>query len=371
MGSKRINGEGSVYRYGKGWQACITIGIDGAGRQIRKRRNAQNQREALLLLEELRDQYFGQNPIIESDVTVAEFLESWLDGFVRVEREESTHENYATTVRLHIAPHVGRYRLDKLTPVHVQNMLTTMERRKVGSRTRQNAYAILKAALSHAFRLGMVRTNAAGPVQKPRHERQPIRPLSVDEVALLVTETETDRLRALYVLAVSTGMRQEELFGLRWKNVDFDKGTVFVCEASVQVAGRIVTKKPKSKAGTRTIELTDSAIDALRHRQSVAMQEGNAASELVFCAPEGGHVYRTTFAQRYWRPLLSSLKIEHRGFHHLRHTYATIALSSGVPVNEVAAIMGHAKPSTTMDIYGQVLETYQARSVAVMSKLLG
>jgi integrase len=101
------------------------------------------------------------------------------------------------------------------------------------------------------------------------------------------------------------------------------------------------------------------------------MRQGNAASPLVFCSPRGGILRRSDFRVRHWNPLLKLLGLDHRGMHHLRHTYATLALGTGVPVHVVARVLGHSKPSITLDIYSHVLSSQQAEATEAMRRLFG
>jgi integrase len=172
-------------------------------------------------------------------------------------------------------------------------------------------------------------------------------------------------------LAITTGMRQGELFGLEWRRIEFSASRLRVEQAVAEVNGVLHIRKPKTKRGLRTINLTPDTLAALDAHRTLILKRGRAASALVFPAIEGGPQSRINFGHRFWRPLLTRTELDYRGAHNLRHTYATIALGAGVPVHVVSQIMGHSKPSITHDIYAHVLQADQQHATTAMTRIFG
>ncbi|WP_243422848.1 tyrosine-type recombinase/integrase [Micromonospora globispora] len=159
-----------------------------------------------------------------------------------------------------------------------------------------------------------------------------------------------DRYRALVAVAAGTGLRWGECAGLRWDAVDLAAGVLRVVRVAEEVSGHVTFKPyPKSRAGRRTVPLPPFVVQALTdHRQSFE----TGAEGLIFVARTGEPLKRGTFRARIWKPSLqrAGLPLGLR-FHDLRHSYATWLVSDGVPINDVAKVMGHEQTSMTLDRY--------------------
>lgn len=234
---------------------------------------------------------------------------------------------YRSGLTTHIAPRIGGIQLQKLTPIHVQSWLTAMELEKVGSRARQSAFQVLGRACRYAVEMEVLRKDPTAPIRQPAHEQERIQPFEPEEAQLLLAETAGMRDHAVYCLALMTGMRQGELLGLHWKHVDIARRTLFVCQQAVEVGGAISIKKPKTKSTIRNVELPEIVAAALEKHRAMLMSDGLAACQLVFPSPEGCVMGKTNFRRRSWNKLLLRAGLSHRGFHHTRHTYATLRLA--------------------------------------------
>jgi len=176
---------------------------------------------------------------------------------------------------------------------------------------------------------------------------------------------------ALIALAISTGMRQGELFGLSPDDIDRKAKTVSIRRQAIEPKGTPSLADLKTRRSRRTLDLTDTTLSAVVDHLAARMRRGHARAETLFCSEAGTIMSKTNFRRRVWLPLLKKAKLSPRGFHQTRHTYATLALLSGVPITVVSAVMGHAQPSITLNVYSHVLEGSQQLSTDVMEKLLG
>ena len=181
--------------------------------------------------------------------------------------------------------------------------------------------------------------------------------------------TANDRLRAVYLLAFSLGLRQGELFGLRWSDVDLDRARITIRQQACEVGGRVTFKSPKTESGTRTVSISASIVESLRDRRKASEAEGHAETGLVFTNEVGNVIHRSNFGHRQWQPLLQKLKIKHRGFHVARHTAASLMLGAGVPIHVVSQILGHAKPSITLDLYSHLMPHQASVAADVLDRL--
>jgi integrase len=347
---KAANGAGSVYRTKDGtWKACVTVrNLDGTSKRIV--RNAPSQRAALVKLDELRSEFrdLSDNP---GTITVRELVERWLISF---EGEVSTLDGYQNLLDRHIGPHIGERLLSGLTSLEVQDWVQSLRADQTGARTIQMAYSLLKRSCQWGVTIRLLARNPCEGIKRPAAKREAIRPFSLAEVGQILQESRGHRLHALFVLAITTGMRQGELFGLQWPDVDLDRRTISIVRQAKDYRGIVTLKAPKTAAGIRTISITDIACAALAARRVLAETEGHDSLQ-VFTSPKGMFLRRTLFGRRTWKPLLSRLKLEHRGAHHLRHTAATMMLGAAVPPHIVAGVLGHETAETVMKVYAHYI----------------
>jgi len=373
MAGKNPNGEGSIFRSGTKWKAVVTVGWTRDGKRRRRTRTAKSRADAAAFLREMLTEIAtGIGTMsIDGRQTTGDFLTAWLRDAVKPLRSENTYASYSHAVDRFIRPHIGRVPLAKLTPQHIQTMLAGWRESKVGGRSQRLAYGTLNTAMNYAQRMQVVKSNPCEPIEKPRNTRKKIRPFTHAEARSILAAVKDTRWEAPLALAVTTGLRLAELFGLKWERVDLQTRTVEIVEQAIDVAGRVIVRVPKTAGSIRTLEISPATAEALQRHRAILLKEGNAGSSLVCPAPRGGHLRRSTFSARFWRPLLKKLNIEHRGFHHLRHTYATLALGAGVPVHVVSKVLGHGRSSTTLDVYAHTLEQQQAAATHTMQQLFG
>lgn len=353
------NGDGTVWfhRGRRRWVAEISFVLND--RLVKRTRWRASRDDAKKALEELRGE--AGRVSMNGRHTVKEFAAAWLRDSVKPNQAENTHESYRTALHRWVLPVVGTVELQKLTSLHVQHVLSEIPAKQ--TRTRQNVFAVVRAMLNAALRQGLIPASPADSVERPRHRRKRIEPFTVDEMRQILEAVEDDRLHAMYRLAFYTGMRFGELAGLQWSDIAFDDSRLQVRRQVTHCAGRLAERPPKSESSTRSIRLPDDAVHALEVRRRLAMAEGRASSPWVFLSQRGTWLSGSNFRQRQWIPLLKRLGVPYRTFHCCRHTYATVALAANVPVQVVSHILGHGRPSVTLDIYSHLLEFHQADAV--------
>ena len=215
----------------------------------------------------------------------------------------------------------------------------------------------------------MVPRNVCGVVDKPRHEKKEIHPLSPEQARELLVEAESDRLHALYVVGIATGMRQGEMLALHWENVDLDAGTISVIHSLRFKKGKPVLGPPKSKKGRRLIRLPEFAITALWEHKRKMLAEGHAALPWVFCHPKRRPLRGNNVTQNSFKPLLKRAGLPNICFHDLRHTAATLLLLMEVHPKIVQEMLGHATIAMTLDTYSHVLPSMQDDAASKMDQL--
>ena len=226
-GTKRPNGDGYIGQRADGrWVATITL-PNGRPKSFYGKTQAEapeKKRNAL------RDQDNGID-LSQKKVRVGEFLDRWLEDVARPKVRPKTYRFYEQVVRVHLKPGLDRHDLAKLTPVHVQRFLNEKRAAGLSPQTCGHLRAVLRTALNHAVRWYLVPRNAAALASPPRIERVPVQPLTAAQARAFLAQAEDDRLVGLFRLAILTGMRQGELFGLRWTDVDLDASVLHVRHA--------------------------------------------------------------------------------------------------------------------------------------------
>lgn len=380
---KRANGEGTIFKLPNGrWKGVLSVATTG-GRRRRLSRTARNQADVLALLAKLRTD-LGQGAYVEpSRKTVGNILDDWLIA-VSAKSAPATVELYRSMIDRILKQRpceadgipLGAMPAQKLRLATVQRFVDFMsiedkERaiKKVPTRTQQITLSVLRKAMRYAAKREEIAGDPTAGVDRPAHERKDISPFELGEAESLLAHFRKTRWHALVTLAITCGLRIGELLGLKWDAINLSDKTLFVTQQAAELKGQVTVKKPKTKASVRMVELTSLAVQALESHRDILKAEGLEDSEMVFPAPEGGIMSRTNFRNRVWNPSLSLLGLKHRGIHHTRHTYATLALKAGVPVHVVAKVMGHAKPSTTHDTYAHVLRGQQEQATSAMARL--
>ena len=194
----------------------------------------------------------------------------------------------------------------------------------------QIIHATLYKALKQAVKWSLLPRNVADSVDPPKAPKREIKPLNEEQVERLLRAAEGDKLEALYVLAITTGMRSGELLGLQWKDLNLPAGIVQVRRTVFN--GRI--EAPKTAKGNRSIKLTETSLRVLRTHERT--------SEWVFCTNAGTTISVHNLHNRSWKPLLVRADLPHNTrFHDLRHTCATLLLSKGVHPKIVQEMLGH------------------------------
>lgn len=376
MAKRRGRGEGSITQRADGrWQARIDLGWQD-GKRKRKYLYGLTRRDVSEKLKvALRDQQQG---VLMSgpDQTLADFLVRWLADSVKPTVRSKTHESYSRQARVHIIPALGKIRLQKLTAQHLQGFYQQKltEGLAAGSVNRQ--HAILHRALAQAARWGLVVRNVADLVDAPQPTHKEMQPLTAEQVATLLKSAKGERFHALYVLAVTTGMRQSELLGLRWADVDLDSSVVHVQQQLVYVPGEGFSfSEPKTAKGRRAIALPTVAVEALRQHRKMQIEErlivGPAWEDhgLVFANELGKPVERGNLVRRSFFPLLNKAGLPRIRFHDLRHTAATLLLSQGAHPKVVQERLGHATIALTLDVYSHVLPNLQREAAEKLDRL--
>lgn len=341
-GGRRANGEGTKVYIRKDGRPEVKYTVQTVAGPRRKTLTGKRGQSKEDLARELRKILVASEGRVFDDsenVTVAEYLERWLEDSVRDNVSHRTEANYRLMVREHLVPAFGAVKLAKLTPARIQSLYRRLQDDGKHA-TARYVHATLHRALGQAQRWGTVTRNAAALVTPPRARKKEVAALTRDEAGrFLRTARESgDRLEALYVLAIRTGMRQGELLGLRWSDVTLDGA-----EPSLRVArqlqrarggGGLQFAPTKTKKG-RHVSLGPSTVAALRRHSARQAEEKLAAGPLyedqglIFASLSGTPLEGSNVVGRSFKPLLKRAGLPNIRFHDLRHTCATLLFGQG------------------------------------------
>lgn len=371
MPSKRGNSEGSLTKRPDGrWEARITLS-DGS----RKSFYAKTRQEAARrLAAAMRDRDQGL-PITGERQTVTQFLSVWLET-IKPTVGVATWKRYEEIVRIHLAPSIGAHSLAKLSPQSVQTLYSAKLEAGLSTTTVHHIHAVLHLALESAVSLDLVARNVSERVTVPKMGRHEMEVLSPEQSRTLLTAINGDELEALYVLALTTGMRQGELLALKWRDIDLDTGWLRIHTTVRKLHGRFIYAPPKTKRSRRAVALTAMAVESLKqHRVRQARAKALVGpawqeNDLVFADAVGGPLEGRHMLRHYFRPLLERAGLPSIRFHDLRHTTATLLLAQGVHPKVVSEMLGHTTIGITLDTYSHVLPQMQRDAATTLDRLL-
>jgi integrase len=377
VAKKRGNGEGSIYRRKDGrWVGQYTV-YTTKGPKYRYIYGKTRAAVAEKLMKAMSDRNGGFS-FDAGSLTVGEYLDRWLSDSVRGTVRASTFERHEAIIRTHIKPALGRIKLKNLTPTHVRGLHREKLDADLAPATVRKIHSTLHKALSQAVSDGLIPRNAAD-VKAPRPAPEEMRPLSEDEAhAFLETANASgDRFEPLYVLAITTGLRRGELLGLRWDDVDLERGKLRVGRALVREGGRHTVGETKTRRGRRQVNLTPRTVNVLKAHRKRQLEERMQLSGLykdhglIFATGIGTPVNPENLVKRSFKPLLKRASLPEIRFHDLRHTCATLLLGRGVHPKIVQELLGHATISMTLDTYSHYIPSMGDQASGAMGDALG
>lgn len=364
---RRSNGEGRIEQRGDSWRVQVMIG--GRRRSI----TGKSKREVQQRMRELQSNA-DKGLLPPRRVTVREYMEQWLADVAKPEVRDTTYRSYEQMTRLYIVPVLGYLKLGALQPSHVQGLHAQMQERGLSRNTVQRAHRVLHNALNRAVQWGYLPRNVADVVHPPTPKRTELNTLDVAQVKRLLDTAKGRRWEALLALAVATSLREGELLGLKWCDIDFEIGTLQV-QRQLGITSRKLVE-PKTDSTRRSMHLPAYAVTALReHRirqNETRLIKGREwqNNDLIFPTHSGKPLMARNMVREF-KNLLKKADLPDIRFHDLRHTAATLMLLQGIPVKVVQERLGHSQISLTLGTYSHVLPSMDKDAAAKMDQLLG
>lgn len=387
----RGRGEGSIGCQDGRWFAYISLGYDEKGKRIRKRVYADSKKDAQKELRRLQNEHDAGRLVETEEITVGEYLTRWLDNTAKNNVGPQTFVRYSQLVNLYLKPILGGVKLSKLSPLHVEQCYSTMtkgfgERKPAGATTRKFAGVILSTALRHAVRIKLISHNPAADVAKAKPAEREMKFMTDKQVKCFLTAAQGQGLYSLFVTAIGTGMRQGELLGLQWNDIDFEKGTLEVKRSLAWVKKEAILKEPKSKSGKRTIGIPPFVLAALRELRTDALKTGQITAP-VFCTRTGKHLDKKNVLRSFKNVVKKANVAEREGaekaggepnlipdeirFHDLRHTHASCLIAAGHSIKAVSRRLGHGSIEITLRVYAHLMPNDDEKLTTGVEALFG
>lgn len=344
---RRGKGEGSIFPVKDRkdlWAAKVSVG-NSDGRRIRKTIYGKTKREVTEKLTRLQNQALDGIPIHREKLTVAALIDRWLTSWAK-NLAPGTVNNYRRICDAYVIPNLGTIEVAKLLPLHVRALLDKLATDGVGDRTRQYVYVSIHRMMTIAVRLEIAFRNPCAAVDPPKVSRREVEPPQGEQLGSLRNAAAGGRWEALVVLALTSGMRQGELFALAWENVDLDRGVIFVRHSLEDLNGKLRLKEPKSKTSRRTIGIGPETVAVLRSHRRLMESEGHG-SQFVFCDSRGDLIRKSNFHRNVWKGLRKTAGMDSLRFHDLRHASGSALIEAGVDAATVRDRLGHSTMAMT------------------------
>ena len=312
--------------------------------------------------------------IPSGDITVETYLKDWLEGYVKVKCSQRTYDGYGSIIRRHLIPALGHLQLRRLQPEMVEAYYGRACER-LSARTVQHHHRILSEALKHAVKKGHLGRNPCSLASAPSPRKRVMRTLTPAEVETMLTQAAGNQFYPVFYTAVSTGLRQAELLGLRWRDVDLDGLSISVSQVLYKRGGVCTFKEPKTKGSSRRVDMTPKLALFLKQykaQHEVLYLERDrilGLDDLVFANDKGKPLDPCTVTHNFAR-IVRRAGLGKVRFHDLRHTFASIMLMKGAPAKVISECLGHASVAFTMDVYSHLLQEMQRDAMSLLDEVL-
>ena len=385
----------TIRKRNNSYQIAVSCGYDMNGRQICRYRTynpepgmtakqikKEVERQAVLFEEECR----SGKAASDGKMKLGEFIPIYLEN-KKNELSPVCYEKYCRVVELCIIPALGHMKLKDIKPIHVQRFVNALQERdthldgrkgKLSPGTVRRYYTVIQSIMHSAYKLELIGTNPTDSdrITLPKLEEEKTDIFTDEDLTALFTALAGEPLQyqVLVHLALNTSCRRGELVGLKWSDIDFKAGIITISRSNYKLTGDAEIKSNPTKTGkSRKVMIPPYCMDMLRRYKAAQAAERLAlgdywkGSNWIFTQADGKPMYPTTPTQWFNR-FLKRHGLPHRKFHALRHTSATLLLSNGTNIKNVAARLGHSQLKTT-NRYVHAVEQAEREAADTFEKL--
>ena len=374
---KASNGSGTIKKRSDGrWEGVYTVGRDfGTGNLVRKSVYGKTRDECAKKLRAATAAVDNGSYKEPSKLTVGQWLDIWQKEYLG-NAKPATVARYGSHIEKNLKPYIGAIKLAALKPHQVQELYNKLHKSpgnpngKLSAKTIKNLHGVLHKAMKQAVTLGYISKNPTEACILPRIEKKEVAFIEGEDIKTLLEAIDGHKFENLYKVDLFTGLRQGEILGLTWENVDFKNGIITVSQQLQKepIKGgqyRLVSNKNDR---IRRIKPADFVMDILKKQkvkqcenQLKAGQFWNNEWNLVFTNEIGKHLCISTVYKNF-KKIMTEIGLPETRFHDMRHTYAMLSLQNGDDIKTVQYNVGHATAAFTLDVYGHVSQRMQQES---------
>jgi integrase len=370
---------GQIIKRGDSWTVRIFLGRDTKGKRkyFNKTIKGTKKDAQKYLTAKLREKDLGVF-IEPASIALNEYLDKWLEEIAKPRLRESTFTSYKAILENYVKSKLGAKRLSDIQAYEVQKLYNDLKKQGLSSRTVRYTHVVFSSAMKQAIKWKMIMQNPCELCELPRLEKNEMKHLSQEETSKFLQAAKESKHFVLFLLVIESGMRPEEYLGLQWKDIDFEQKALSVRRAIVwkRKGGGFTFTEPKTKKSRRSIPISNSVINALKTHRRKQLEERLKLGadyqnlDLVFTSEVGTPIQPKNLIDRHFKPLLIKAEVPNIRLYDLRHTTATLLLSSGENPKVVSERLGHASIVLTLDTYSHVLPTMQQGATDKLEKMM-
>lgn len=344
-----------------------------SGKKVQKNMGSfEKKRDASKKLSELKDSIYNDELALPSAINVESFLMDFLEKH-KMNLSFTTYECYLRICKKYLIPILGKYKLEELKPIHVQNYVDDL----VGILAPQTIKVhinILNLALKKAYRLRLIRENIVDCVEIPRVRKFKNNIYNTENMLKLLKVSKGNPLELYIYLASGLGLRISEILGLTWDNIDFNQNTITVNKITVRNENSVILKNPKTESSERTITAPNEIILMLKNHKKKQLEsklKGQIINKmnLLFFDKNEKPIAQDVLSKKFNR-FLKENNLDHIRFHDLRHSHVTLLINSKVPIKVISERVGHSNINTTLNIYAHTLKEMDSEASDKISETL-
>lgn len=325
---------------------------------------------------------------ISSDMFISDYLDMWLDDYIKDIRSENTYVKYKNICDKYIIPVLGDIKLSALKVIHIEKLIRHFRKEGLNPTSTQNYYGIIRAALNKAVKLQLLNDNPCKFIDTPKRSKFKANTLTVQEFYLIYdklnAELYEDYIFKLALdIALETGLRRGEMCGLTWDDIDFTNKCIHINQALIRVDNTYTISSLKTDSSYRSLPVSDALLVKLENhkkRQKINRVKygqfylknifNKKEYDLVFTWENGKFIIPSNFLQRLKRMLKHCNINKNIRWHDLRHTNATLLLEGGASMKTVQERLGHSLMQTTSDTYAHVTEKMNREATNIITNIL-
>lgn len=380
MAKKRANGEGNIRKRSDGrWEGRYTAGYNPqTGKRIIKNVLGKTQAEVKAKLAKALEDSKELDIVRTDEYTVAEWLRLWYELYPEPNVRPTTAASYRRNIELHVIPHIGDIKLNRLTSRELQKFykdllengrLREAQKEKnpgLSNSTVRGIHMMLHNALDRAVRERLILRNPTEDCIIPKLEKKEMKILRPEDIKAYLAAAERRGVLPMFYLELVSGVRKGEMVALLWDDLDIEQRTISVSKQALsRPGGEIVVNRPKTENSIRAISIPQEAVDLL-----VEEHQKHPDNPYMFPSPKTGGMYYPDSVVNLHKKLLRDAGLGHIRFHDLRHTFATMALQNGVDVKTVSAMLGHYDAGFTLRTYTHATRQMHEQAAEKMGRFM-